>query len=179
MDLDHLDRRGHPGRCRVVARMSVVGVDLGISKVALVFTDGTDILAETYASSSSSRADCLRELGQFANSLALFTQPSSIWIEDTLIGNNRKYSIQLAETKGAVMAALAIRHIPIELVNVATWKREIVGKGNADKTAVRNHIHDSYPAYAPHCGDDQDLFDASCVALYGLKVLDRARDLHL
>lgn len=160
--------------------MSVIGVDLGISKVALVFTDGSDILAETHAvSPGSSRADCLRELGMFANSLALFCQPSSIWIEDTLIGNNRKYSIQLAETKGAVMAALAIRHVPIHLVNVATWKKEIVGKGNADKEAVRNHIQVTRGAYAPHCGEDQDLYDASCVAIYGLLITERARDLHL
>lgn len=162
--------------------MSVVGVDLGINKVALVYSDGQDQhFASIHAPESrKSRPRILRELASYVYDTCSLHRPDSVWIEDTLIGNNRMYSIKLAETKGAVMAALAgIPGLDVQLVNVSTWKKEIVGNGKADKDAVRNHIRETHGAYAPLCGEDQDLYDATCVALYGLRIIERAKHLHL
>lgn len=165
--------------------MSVVGIDLGISKIAVVVVFD-DILMSPYiyeCSPGKPRDVVLHELGVFAHTAIVTHAATSIWIEDTLIGNNRKYSIKLSETKGAVMSYLShlrtSQGVDIQLVNNQTWKREIVGSGNADKEAVRNHIYDTHPAYAALCGDDQDLYDASCVALYGRQVTERAQHLQL
>jgi Holliday junction resolvasome RuvABC endonuclease subunit len=101
-----------------------------------------------------------------------------VWIEDTLVGNNVKYSMGLAEVKGAVMASV-ISHADVRLVNVGTWKKQVVGHGHANKDSIRDYIHVTHGPYAPLCGDDQDLYDACCIALYGRQTMESARDFRL
>ena len=97
------------------------------------------------------------------------------------MGNNRKYSLALAETKGAVLGSLS--HLrpacDIRTVNVKAWKKEVVGNGNAGKEQVSNYIVATHPAYAAVCDGDQDRIDATCVALYGLRITSRVRELRL
>jgi Holliday junction resolvasome RuvABC endonuclease subunit len=127
------------------------------------------------------RAHQLHELAMFAHDEALFYEADWVFIEDIIVGNNRKYSIRLAQTMGAVLADLALleyrQGLSIRTVDNKAWKKEIVGNGNADKEAVRNYILESHPAYAPLCGDDQDRFDAVCIGLYGRRILDRSQQL--
>lgn len=156
-----------------------MGVDLGIHKVAMFGWDGEVPFAHATAVDPSwSRAAQLHQLAGRVHDAALAHEVSGVWIEDTLIGNNRKYSLQLTEVRGAVMGALG-RQWDVRLVNVATWKSQVVGDGHANKDSVRDYIHVTHGSYAPLCGDDQDLYDAACIALYGRQTMERARDLHL
>lgn len=147
--------------------MRIVGVDLGIRKIAwALWEDG--ILKETWAfeSSAETRQQELREVADTLYSEVLAVEPQYVFIEDTLIGNNRKYSIKLSQTMGAVLAALADRDV--YLVNNTTWKKQVVGSGNAHKNTVRNYIIQRSSAYAVLCGYDQDRFDAACIGYYGV-----------
>jgi Holliday junction resolvasome RuvABC endonuclease subunit len=156
-----------------------MGVDLGIHKVALFLWDVDVPHAVAWeAPHDYSRAQQLRHLAGYVHDMASTFDTNVVWIEDTLVGNNIKYSISLAETKGAVMAALAA-HVDVRLVNVSTWKKQVVGAGNANKDSVRDYIHVTHGAYAPLCGDDQDLYDACCVALYGLQIMEQSTNLRL
>ncbi len=157
--------------------MNLMGVDLGIHKVAC-FVPGDVPGAQIMQSSAQSRAVQLCELSSFVDEMAIFHQVDQVWIEDTLIGNNRKYSIQLTEVRGAVMAALALS-ADVRLVNVATWKAQVIGDGHANKDSVKDYIHVTHPAYAALCGSDQDLYDAACIALHGLQITERASGLRL
>jgi Holliday junction resolvasome RuvABC endonuclease subunit len=159
--------------------MNLMGVDLGIHKVACFGWD-EDIpyvwawtAPETYQ-----REDQLQAIAAQVRDLATFHDADEVWIEDTLVGNNVKYSMAITEVKGAVMAYLA-KHTEVRLVNVQSWKKGTVGGGNASKDMVREYIQVSHGAYAPLCGDDQDLYDAACIALYGRSTSERARTLRL
>lgn len=153
---------------------TVVGIDLGIKKIAWsVWED--DVLVDTGAFSSSelTRPMDLEAISTQIEAVVSSHFPSSIFIEETLIGNNRKYSIQLSQTMGAVMAALAYV-APIYLVNVSTWKKEVIGNGNSDKKAIRDYVLSRDSAYAALCGSDQDQYDAACIGYYGVLISERA-----
>jgi Holliday junction resolvasome RuvABC endonuclease subunit len=162
-----------------------MGIDLGVHKIALaVFVE--EKLVSAYAHEAPidlSRDMQLLELASFAHDIGTNIGVDSVWIEDVIIGNNRKYSIGLAQTLGAVLADLAHLRLAhgtdVRTVDNTTWKKAIIGNGHADKKAVRDYIDVTHPAYAPLCGADQDLYDAACVGLYGLSVMERSRDLHL
>jgi len=160
--------------------MNLMGVDLGIHKVSTFTLDAEvpHVAALDFAPIGAPRAMELHALSTYVRSLAALHGVDQVWIEDTLIGNNRKYSLQLTEVKGAVMAELGT-FCDVRLVNVGTWKAQVVGNGNASKDMVRDYIHVTHGAYAPLCGDDQDLYDAACVALYGLQINERAAQLDL
>lgn len=165
--------------------MKVLGVDLGIRKAAVAAFHGESLItAEAFEAENTLPRDVqLRAVGSFVREFAVLGEVDSVWIEDTIIGNNRRYSIRLAETKGAVMAALSEERlkngVDVRLVDNKTWKKHVVGNGNADKDTVQNYIRDTRSGYAPLCGDDQDIYDAACIGLYGVTILDRAADLHL
>jgi Holliday junction resolvasome RuvABC endonuclease subunit len=162
-----------------------VGIDLGVRKIAMTFL-AEDELVNAWAfeaASELSRPLQLRELAGIAQSNCELFGAESVWIEDVIIGNNRKYSIRLAETKGAVLAALAQLRLglgtDIRGVDNKTWKKTILGNGNATKDEAKNYIIDTYPAYAPVCGDDQDLYDAACIGLYGRFITTQSQGLQL
>jgi Holliday junction resolvasome RuvABC endonuclease subunit len=99
------------------------------------------------------------------------------------VGNNKKYSMKLSETCGAVMATMGMaegaNRVKVYKVDNGTWKKELLLNGHATKDDVRNYITATHPAYAAFCGDDQDAYDACCIALYGVTVLERAQHLSL
>jgi Holliday junction resolvasome RuvABC endonuclease subunit len=165
--------------------MRVLGIDLGIRKIAVAALQDEDLIhAEAFEVGAELPRDLqLRSLGAYAHDAAQLANADSVWIEDVIIGNNRKYSIRLAQTLGAVMTHLSSMRLQagtdIRLVDNKAWKRTVVGNGNADKDTVQNYIRESHSAYAPLCGDDQDLYDAACIGRYGVTILDRAEDLHL
>jgi len=168
--------------------LKIIGVDLGIRKIAWAVWDG-DILVETmaYESQRTLRHEQLVDLQTiFMSSAIHHHQPDHVFIEDTLIGNNRKFSIQLSQTMGAVLAGLglvsqisALTNHPmgVYLVHNTAWKKELLEKGNAGKELVRDYIYSRDSAYAELCGYDQDRFDAACIGYYGVVIANRAVDL--
>jgi len=158
--------------------MTLVGADLGVRKVAL-FVPGDAPSAHVHeVRKETPRSLQLLELSSFVHDIASLHQVDQAWIEDTLIGNNRKYSLQLTEVRGAVMAALAL-HVDVRLVNVTTWKAQVVGDGHASKDDVRDYIDVTHSDYAALCGSNQDLYDAACISLHGLQIRERASGLRL
>lgn len=163
----------------------VMGIDLGIHKVAYaLWDDGPTLLgAEAYEAQVTLRPESrpreLMDIGDFVYEAAHHTKPDYVFIEDTLIGNNRKYSIQLAQVMGSVLSSLGLlateQEVEVFTVNVSTWKKQVVGNGNASKSLVKNYIDVVHSAYAVLCEGDQDRYDAACIGLYGLSVHDRAR----
>ena len=123
--------------------MSMMGVDLGIHKAASFVLDdegrGHPHVIDL-SKTSSSRALQLLEVSSYVHDVAQMYSVSQVWIEDTLVGNNTKYSLQLTEVRGAVMAALAL-HCDVQVVNNKTWKKHVLGNGNSGKSDVRDYIH--------------------------------------
>lgn len=174
--------------------MNVLGIDLGIGKIACACYDLSRqvhlVACPWFVSTShdhldkaTARARQLHEIGSYVHDVANAVKADHIFIESIIIGNNRKYSLDLAQTMGAVLSALhvvsAINGTRIHLVDNKAWKKRLLGNGNADKDAIRTYIDVTYPAYALLCDGDQDRYDACCIGLYGLDVLAGATDLKL
>jgi Holliday junction resolvasome RuvABC endonuclease subunit len=159
--------------------LNLLGVDLGVHKVACFgWDEELPYVWSWNAPEDYARPNQLHAIAGQVRDLATFHDADAVWIEDTLLGNNVKYSMALSELKGAVMAYLA-SHVSVHLVNVGTWKKHVVGDGHANKDSVKDYIHVTHGAYAPLCGDDQDLYDACCIALYGRQTMEQAIALKL
>ncbi len=168
--------------------MRVIGIDLGIRKAAYATwdTDGRDNHCEllhtgAYEVRPQLRHDELRMVRNWTAEMvshSIIAEPEVlVFIEEPLIGNNRKYSMNVAMTYGAVLSELALLSVQVFSVNVQKWKAGTVGKGNATKDEVKNYIavvNSSYPAL---CGYDQDRIDAACIGLFGVRTAARADQL--
>jgi Holliday junction resolvasome RuvABC endonuclease subunit len=159
--------------------MKVMGVDLGIRKIAYsVWDDWLLTHTEAFTHEGNSRGEELEEVSNFLTDAVRLHQVDHVFIEETLLGNNVKYSIQLAQMMGACLANLHLVTLDMTLgvytVNVSTWKKEVLRNGNASKDLIQKHITSIDSAYAVLCGYDQDRFDAACIGYYGTLIADRA-----
>jgi hypothetical protein len=80
---------------------------------------------------------------------------------------NIQTTVRLAIVTGALGQALGGN---ARLVPVSSWKKAVVGHGNATKADVAEWLALHEEGLAALCGRDQDLVDATCVALYGAGV---------
>lgn len=149
--------------------MKIIGVDLGIRKVAYSVWDD-DLLTETaaYESNAGTRQGELMDCADELYSVVRDYKPDFVVIEETLLGNNVKYSIKLAQMMGACLVRMAELEQDVISVNVSQWKKAVLGNGNAGKDAVREYISGVDNAYSDLCGWDQDRFDAACIGYYGI-----------
>ncbi len=77
--------------------------------------------------------------------------------------------MQLAQTAGALLSAI---DSPCYLVPVTSWKKDVVGKGNASKEEVAKWLEEfQNPRYLA-CEGDQNRIDATCIAMYGEAIVD-------
>lgn len=74
-------------------------------------------------------------------------------------------------TSGSVQATLYERQCPTYPVNVSSWKKAVVGKGNADKGEVAEYLRLRWGALYQTASGNQDVYDASAIALYGRQFL--------
>jgi Holliday junction resolvasome RuvABC endonuclease subunit len=159
--------------------MKVMGIDLGTRKIAYaLWQDGVLVETDAYESNAPLRQVQLMDIHDFIWEVVDHIKPDHIFIEDTLVGNNVKYSIQLAQVMGATQVALASRGLSdmfgIYLVNNKTWKKDVVGNGNASKDLVQLWLYQLDTAYSVLCGSDQDRYDAAAIGYYGTLIAERA-----
>lgn len=76
-------------------------------------------------------------------------------------------------TSGSVQATLYERQCPTYPVNVSTWKKTVLGKGNADKREVGEYLRFRWDALYQSASGNQDVYDASAIALYGRQFLEQ------
>lgn len=158
--------------------MNIAGIDLGVHKIALFMMLEENPHPAVLDVDDMPRPLTLRMIAGWTQEMVTLHDIDQVWIEDVIVGNNRKYSLGLAEVKGAVMSQLPVG-LDVRLVDNKTWKKELIGNGNASKDQIRNYIDVTHGAYAPLCGDDQDLYDSACIAIYGRQIITRARHLQL
>ena len=74
-------------------------------------------------------------------------------------------------TSGAVQGALYELGIKSYTANVSSWKKAVVGRGNADKGQVAESLRFRWLALYQAANGNQDGYDAACIALYGRQLL--------
>jgi Crossover junction endodeoxyribonuclease RuvC len=90
-----------------------------------------------------------------------------IYIEDPVVGRNVRSTIVQAQVSGAIIAAAECRGVPVFHANVNSWKKEVVGKGNATKPEVAEWLEKNWPEAYNLAAGDQDLIDAAAINRYG------------
>lgn len=143
----------------------VVGIDLGVRSIHV----STQECAVSITVDKSERSGELRKL--FTKYMEMFdTYDTVAFIEEPLVAGPRniRTALQMAQLAGALMSVM-----PSYLVPVATWKKEVVGKGNATKDDVADYLR-PLPEFA-YTDGSQDLIDATCIRMYGERQMDKVR----
>ena len=154
----------------------IAGIDCAKNKIAVVRYEPEEDRVEvfTYICEEANRCRQLASISGIAREATSGCEV--VWIEEALVGRNTRSSLHVAVTTGAVAAGLSVKAY---FVPVKAWKRKIIGNGNANKGAIALWLNANHETYAEQCGDDQDLIDATCIALYGHRIQTVAASLGL
>lgn len=158
--------------------MIVGGVDLGVRKAAISLrSDGDLSCVEHFEVPRQHRHQELRILAEWC--YGYLKVADAIFIEEPLVGRNTRVSLQIAQTAGAVMSSLGsgLREVHIDFVDNKSWKKAVIGNGNANKEDITSWLKSHHPSYAELCGGNQDRVDATCIGIYGGQLCERATQL--
>jgi hypothetical protein len=144
----------------------IYGVDLGMRSLYIYGDDGPRVITVP-------KSDRYTEIWRMSEEIfeAFHVEDLIFYEEPVLAGpKNIRTVIGLAQTSGCLLASSVGKCYEVP---VATWKKEIVGKGNAKKQDVADwlleHDGDTYSG----CGGDQNFMDAACIHKYGKMVMGR------
>lgn len=87
------------------------------------------------------------------------------FVEGAVVGKGGVWStVSQTYVAGAIIDTLQRYNIPVQVANNSTWKKVAIGKGNANKEQIANHIRSIYTTTEFH---NQDMCDATGIAMYG------------
>lgn len=158
----------------------VIGIDPSSKKLALCWTqhyggaDGNLPSMKTFklpVGISRASWEANRQLFLFlSRELPLGEEDIEVYLEEPLVGHNIHSTIVQAQVNGAVLAVVEsfrIMGVYNALVHVSTWKKDVVGKGNAKKEDAAAWLEKNWPEAYHLAEGDQDLIDAACINRYG------------
>jgi len=92
-------------------------------------------------------------------------EPDIVYIEQAIYRQNIKTTLTIDSVINAAKYTCVLNELAYKIIDNRSWKKGILGKGNAKKEEIRNFADSKW-------GDvinSQDLADAACIALYGLR----------
>lgn len=155
-------------------RTVIIGVDPAASKVAFVAICGNEFVSKAYTRLGTSGGvacwNAWNTTERFVSELPweLDGRQLHSFIEAPLVGRGgvRTTMVQCF-TSGAIQGALNGLRFSTQIANVSSWKKRVVGRGNAKKPEVAEFLAKQHPELFRATGGNQDLIDASCIALFG------------
>lgn len=82
-------------------------------------------------------------------------------------------TIPQAQVNGALLAGLQMAGAIVTPVNNSRVKKEVIGRGNANKDDIRQWVHDTWNDLYVKIEKDQDLCDSAMIYQYGSQVVGR------
>lgn len=158
---------------------SVAGVDYGTKRIAIaiITSDGGYDQHILDISTQTKTDDTVGEISILTAYLETTLQrykPDLVAIEQPIQGASRNVRVGLL--MGMVAGALSVisnySGADVTIVAPATWKKSVIGRGNADKTDVSRWLELNHPGWFQSCVKNQDIIDATCIALHAQKVLE-------
>ena len=104
----------------------------------------------------------VRKLFEDLDALLGEHRPQEAALEDVFVNRNAMSALKLGQARGAAMAAIACRDVPIAAYPPARVKQSIVGSGRADKTQVGHMVRALLGVQKPI---QTDAADALAIAL--------------
>jgi crossover junction endodeoxyribonuclease RuvC len=120
----------------------ILGVDTSLrsSGVAIVEASGQKLSTLAHGrirnKPSVPHSACLAEIFQQIDSLIEEFQPDEVAIEGAFFAKNAKTAMILGQARGAVLAACAIKALPVYEYSPRSIKQAVVGVGSAQKEQV-------------------------------------------
>lgn len=99
--------------------------------------------------------------------LAAMGRPDLVLIEAPLMYQNGWTTVKLASVATVLFTKAVEAGLPAKLVNNQTWKKAVLGKGNATKFDSLKYVQGTM-GYATK---DHNVADALCIAEYGISTL--------
>jgi Holliday junction resolvasome RuvABC endonuclease subunit len=143
---------------------SVWGIDLGVRSLYVAHITGKSIELFSHHSLRIHQQPRYVELSMLRAWLGQFSPTGSWYCEEPPLAGARNLQtfLHLSQTSGVVACS-----VPACLVPVSSWKLGTVGHGNASKDDVARWLRATHPTLFEACAGDQNLIDATCIALYG------------
>ena len=112
------------------------------------------------------RIDACHQFQLFAKAIP---EGVHIFCEEPLALKNGKTTRLLGLMAGALWGQVVGHNLWWHWVDVATWKKEVVGKGNVSKEQIQEFVREHLRRVGIPDEYEQvpDLFDAHCLAMYG------------
>lgn len=147
------------------------GIDLGVRSVHLAGMDGNELV---YLETIETPLRVVRslELAALGKRSTEFIAPEDdVFVEKPPMAGPKNLGTfgELHQVYGTMLS-----HVGGREANVMSWKKEVVGHGNATKDEVKAWLTEHHPGKAAQCRGNQNLVDAICIALYGQSVVSRA-----
>ena len=143
------------------------GIDCSTKAVHLALIDDDEQIVELkkYGSKGKLAEDRFYEiLDQVYADLSII-DISAAAIESAIYIQNAKATIVIASVVAGVKYGLHRGGISFAAVDNNTWKRQVLGRGNAKKSDIMKFAVDLWGDRFP----EQDYADAACIALWGKK----------
>lgn len=106
---------------------------------------------------------CYMNISKLGELLDVSDTPDLVAIEAPIMVRNPKVLIQLSSIDALVWYTLTRRGINWKHVSVTEWKKEIIGKGNADKDTIKSYVQTQY-GIIEDSGFPQHFYDAYCIS---------------
>jgi Holliday junction resolvasome RuvABC endonuclease subunit len=144
--------------------MIYAGFDCSSKAVHAAFVDDDENLVDLrkFGSPLKSADDRFYEiLDKFNDDLSIITMTAAA-IESAIYIQNAKATIAIASVVAGIKYGLHRSGISFVAVDNNTWKRQVLGKGNAKKPDIMAFAKDVWGDRFP----EQDYADAACIALW-------------
>lgn len=150
--------------------MIVWGADLGVRSVYLCRIENGEASHASYIiKKPKDRWEELTEISVAVSKIvgSDLLGGDILYVEEPVVAGvrNLRTSLKIAQNAGSVFAGSSI---PATFVPVSSWKKQIIGKGNAKKEEIAQFLKENHYEMWANCNEDQNLIDATCVALYGV-----------
>ena len=152
--------------------MDILGIDCSSKAVNCVLIDKSKAWKYSFCLKSDARDMDLRLIELFGDFNKLIMNLSDIKfavIENAIYLQNVKATIGIAQVISAVKVALSTKGIKFIGVDNKSWKKAVLGDGNASKDKIMDF---ALALWGKENITSQDVADASCIALWGVMRLE-------
>lgn len=149
-------------------RRITVGIDYGVRRCAIVCPQNGEFWdLELPPGDIVSSLDVMHDF-VFSTINAIRGKTAYVCVEAPIVGlsRNLRTGLHLGMVAGALAVAARQTGAPTEFVEPSTWKKAVVGRGNANKEQVAEWLEEHKPELFKKA-TNQDLIDACCIGFYG------------
>lgn len=165
---------------------ALVGIDPSSAKIAIMISvnEGKPYkMVKALAKGGDIAAVCLaafRYVRAAVRDLKADGHRVYLYLEEPVVGRGGAYTtIRQSKVNGAILAAALSGGAEVHGVNNTTWKKSVVGNGNAGKPMIKEWVRLNWEYAYDLAKGDQDVLDAACILRYAqqcMEVLDRLED---